>query len=119
VNSVDFYSDGDWAALVMGAPLYGHEGWESFAAHDGLGASLELISPAMPNTYTHNWGSSTNLGGTPGRVNSLVTTNVAPFITEVGHRPVIPQPSDPVTVSARILDEHTNGLAVTLFWRVD
>ena len=32
---------------------------------------------------------------------------------------VIAQPTDVVTVSARIVDEHTNGLAVTLNYRVD
>jgi hypothetical protein len=94
-------------------------GWESFARHDGLGSSLELVNPNLPNTYAHNWGASTAANGTPGRTNSIMRTNVAPFISEVGHSPVVPQPADPVTITARIVDEHTNGLTVTLNYRVD
>jgi hypothetical protein len=119
ISAVDFYSQGDWAVRVMGAVQYNHQGWEWSAAHDGLGKSLELVNAALPNTYAHNWSSSTAAGGTPGRTNSVASANTAPFVTEVAHRPVIPQPSDPVTVSARIVDERTNGLTVTLRWRVD
>src|SRR5438874_1994509 len=38
--------------------------------------------------------------------------NIRPWLT------LLPDPSDVVTVSARIVDEHTNGLAVTLNYRV-
>ncbi|MDB6110280.1 MAG: hypothetical protein JWR69_2030, partial [Pedosphaera sp.] len=101
----------------LGAVMYAHRGWEWFAAHDGLGASLELINSQQPNSYAQNWGASTAVSGTPGQANSIAHTNVAPFITGVAHAPIIPQPTDTVTVSARITDEHTNGLAVTLFYR--
>src|SRR5262249_26080785 len=40
-------------------------------------------------------------------------------IVSVAHAPVIPQPTDVVTVSARLVDEHTNGLSATLNFRVD
>src|SRR6266850_3323030 len=120
VNSVTYYGQGDWAAHILttnGFASYGHAGWEWYAPHDGLGNTLELINPALPNSYAHNWASSTNIGGTPGRANSVSRTNAAPFITSVAHLPIIPQPTDVVTVSARLVDEHTNGVTVTLFYR--
>jgi spore coat protein CotH len=120
VNSVQFASQGDWATRILttnGFASYTHYGWEWYAAHDGFGSSLELINPNMPNSYAHNWSSSTVSNGTPGQANSIAATNAAPFITSVGHAPVIPQPTDVVTVSARIVDEHTNGLTITLFYR--
>jgi len=119
VNSVTFYSDGDWAVRVMGAVQYNHQGWEWFALHDGYGSSLELIDPQLPNSYAQNWGSNKDTNATPGRVNSILQANVPPFVTEVTHNPIIPQPSDAVTISARITDEHTNGLTVNLNYRVD
>jgi hypothetical protein len=119
VTTTDFYGQGDWAVSVMGAVQYNHQGWEWYAEHDGLGKSLELVNASLPITYPQNWSSSTAVGGTPGSVNSVTATNTAPFISEVAHRPIVPQASDPVTISARIVDEHTNGLAVTLHWRVD
>ena len=119
VNSVSFYSDGDWAVRVMGAVMYNHQGWEWFALHDGYGSSLELINPQMPNSYAQNWGSNKDTNATPGRANSILQANVAPFVTEVAHNPIIPQSSESVTVSARITDEHTNGLTVTLNYRLD
>jgi len=126
VNSIEFFNDGDWAPLILGlngvvgaVDPFGGLGWESFALHDGYGASLELINPKLPNTYAHNWGANRSTNSTPGRVNSIATNNVAPFIAEVGHIPIIPQPTDPVTIVARIVDEHTNGLSVALRWRLD
>src|SRR5205814_3479334 len=114
-------NEGDWAARVLGAggvpgalDRYGGLGWEWSAPHDGAGASLELINPILPNIYAQNWGSNKDADSTPGRANSIASNNVAPLITEVAHSPLIPQPSDPVTVSARIVDEHTNGLTVTI-----
>lgn len=101
----------------MGPLIYDHQGWEWYAAHDGQGSSLELINANLPHTYAHNWGSSTTRNGTPGQPNSIGAANVAPFIDEVAHAPLVPQPTDLVTISARIVDEHTNGLAVTLFYR--
>src|SRR5256714_4637566 len=119
IDSVTYSNDGDWAIRRIGPVMYDHQGWEWFAAHDGLGSSLELINPNLPNNYAHNWGSSTALNGTPGRANSIAASNVAPFITGVAHVPIVPQPTEVVAVSARIVDEHTNGLVVTLRYRVD
>lgn len=119
VNAVDFYSEGDWAVRVLGAPTYNHRGWGWFAEHDGLGKSLELVNPALPNDQPANWTSSTISGGTPGRANATARADSAPFISSVSHRPVLPHPTDPVTVNARVLDEDLATTVVTLRWRVD
>ncbi len=126
IDSVEFFSDGDWAPRILGvggAPGalddFNGLGWEWFALHDGFGASLELVNPDLPGAYAHNWGANRNNSSTPGRANSIASTNTAPFIAHVTHLPVIPQPSDPVTITARIVDEQTNGLTVTLHWRLD
>ena len=96
----------------------GASGWSWFTAADGLGSSLELVNPAMPNEHGQNWAASANPGGSPGRANSVAATNAAPFILEARHFPVVPQSSDVVTLTARVLDEQTNGVqAVTLFYR--
>ena len=120
VSEVSYSNDGDWAARVLtsgGPNAFGHAGWEWSAPHDGQGSSLELINPNLPNAYALNWGSSTAVSGTPGRANSILQTNLAPIITRVSHSPVVPQRSDPVTVSAKIVDEETSGTTVTLFYR--
>ena len=121
VSEVNYSNDGDWAARVLttgGPNAFGHAGWEWLAPHDGQGSSLELINPNLSNEYALNWGSSSALNGTPGRANSLFQTNLAPIITGVAHSPVVPQRNDPVTVSAKIVDEEPSGTAVTLFYRV-
>jgi hypothetical protein len=120
INEFTFSNDGDWAARILttnGFVSYGVLGWEWYAPHDGSGSSLELINANLPNTYALNWGSSSTPDGTPGQPNSIAQTNAAPIITSVAHAPIIPQPTDVVTVSARVVDEHTNGLTVTLFYR--
>src|SRR5204862_6967517 len=45
-------------------------------------------------------------------------TNTAPLILDVTHSPVIPQPVDPVAISARILAAG-GGVTVRLFWRTN
>ena len=117
VSEVHYSNDGDWAVRYLGAPMYAHQGWEWSAPYDGAGASLELINSGLPNSYALNWGPSAVSNGTPGRANSIAQTNVAPFVTSVAHSPVVPQPTDVVTVSARITDEHTNGVLATLYYR--
>ncbi len=126
VNSINFYDQGDWATRVLGADgvvgaldAYKGLGWSSYALHDGLGASLELINPALPNNYAHNWGANRLTNSTPGAANSIRSANVAPFIASVTHLPAIPQPTDPVTITARVVDEAPSGVSVSLHWRVD
>jgi hypothetical protein len=126
VNAVEFYDQGDWATRVLGAngvlgatDDFKGLGWSWFALHDGGGASLELINPELPNTYAHNWGANATTNTTPGRANSLLTANTAPLIASVSHLPIIPQPADPVVITARIVDEHPATVVATVFWRVD
>lgn len=119
INTVAFHTEGDWAVRRIGAPMYGHSGWEWYAEHDGLGKSLELINPALPNFLAQNWTSSAPLGGTPGRANSAALANIPPVISDISHLPIIPQAADPVIVSARVIDEHATGVTVTLRWRLD
>ena len=61
IDSVNFASEGDWAPRILGAggvpgalDDFNGLGWEWFTPHDGLGASLELLNPALPNSYAHN-----------------------------------------------------------------
>ncbi len=119
-NTVDevFYADeGDYAVRVRGAQDYNHRGWEWQATHDGAGKSLERIQPALTGECGQNWAASVPTNGTPGLTNSTFTTNVAPLLREVTHYPLVPRSSDPVTITARLTDEQTSGLNVTLFWR--
>ena len=56
--------------------------------------------------------------GSPGAPNSREIANAAPAITEVTHRPILPQYRQPVTVFARVSDP--DGLAnVALQYRID
>jgi hypothetical protein len=52
-------------------------------------------------------------------LNSTAAGDIAPLILEVKHFPVIPGLSEPVTVTARIIDELTSGITVTLHHRLD
>src|SRR5439155_1442775 len=65
-----------------------------------------------------NWGASSADGGSPGRPNSLLTDNIAAMIVDGTHFPAIPRSTDPVTISATIIDESTN-VSVSLVYRVD
>ena len=105
--------------IVRQTTDYTRVGWAWSCRADGLGASFELVNPALPNQHGQNWDSSHVLDGTPGASNSVATTNSAPLILETSHYPLIPKSNDTVTVSARLLDEQTQGVSGTLFWRVD
>ena len=96
----------------------GASGWSWFSAAGGFGNSLELVNPAMPNTCGENWLASANVGGTPGLPNSVLTNNIAPLIQDVTHFPLVPQSSDPVSITARVQDEPGNPApTVTLYFR--
>src|SRR6185503_3010387 len=86
----------------------GVTGWSWFSAADGFGNSLELINTALPNDLGQNWLTSTNLGGTPGRANSVAAANVAPLIQDVTHFPLVPRSTEPVGITARVRDELSN-----------
>lgn len=119
INAVEFYGDGDWATRVMGPVEYNRKGWEWYAPADGLGASLELINPALPNSFAHNWAPNTATAATPGQRNSVATNDALPFVSGVGHWPTTPKSTDNVYVTARITDEALATTAVFLNWRVD
>ena len=94
-------------------------GWEWSNATDGGGKSLELINPLLSNERGQNWAASIPLNGTPGAVNSVAASDIAPMILDVTHLPAIPRSVDPVTVTASILDELGTSANVTLYWRRD
>ncbi len=119
MDSVHYADEGEWAVRELGPVDHSHRGWQWSDAHDGDGKSLELINPALSNNYGQNWAASLTEGGTPGSVNSVAAVDIAPMILDVKHRPLIPRPLDPVTITARILDETNQSLTVNLHYRVD
>ncbi len=119
IDSVRYSDEGDWADRRPGLPDRGHTGWRWEALADGEGPSLELRATALSNDHGQNWHASTPVGGTPGAANSVATTDSAPIILDVAHRPAVPRPGDAVTVGATVMDELADAtLAVTLRWRI-
>ena len=118
VDRVNFADEGDWAIRARGVADFGHEGWTWNATHDGGGASVELINPALSNNQGQNWAASTSLGGTPGAANSVTSSNMPPLILKVRHEPLIPSSTDSVTVTTELLDVLPAPFAV-LYWRPD
>ncbi len=116
VDRVRYANEGDWAVRRRGPLLSGTRGWEWSADHDGLGKSLEVVNPNLPNDYGQNWAASGPSGGSPGSRNSIYNTNIAPLILELGHSPVVPTSGESVTINARFIDERTNVTAV-VWWR--
>ena len=123
IDSVTYASEGDWALRRVGDPYPGQptwwNGWQYTSGADAGKKSLELVNSVLSNALGQNWGASTVDGGTPGAANSIATTDIAPMIIDVTHFPVIPKSIDPVTITARILDESAGGLTVNLHYRVD
>ncbi|KPK34189.1 MAG: hypothetical protein AMJ65_18710, partial [Phycisphaerae bacterium SG8_4] len=119
IDSIRYADQGDWGVRQLGPDDHGHRGWVWSDDHDGGGRSLELRNCEMPNEHGQNWGASVVSGGTPGAINSLASDNVAPFILDVVHWPIIPGPDEPVTISACIMDEATTGIGATLHYRRD
>src|SRR5207249_3277163 len=89
VDTVAYANEGDWAIRQRGPLVNNHRGWVWLAEHDGLGRSLELMNARFSNNAGQNWASSTNFNGTPGRVNSVARSNIAPVISQVQHSPAI------------------------------
>lgn len=113
VDVVRYADEGDFATRtnVGGGSL----DWVSQA--DGLGRSLELRNAALSNEEGQNWMSSTIPNGTPGAANTVASANIPPMVLKVGHFPVVPRSTDPVTITAQVLDELVTGLTVRLFYR--
>ena len=118
IDRVHYADEGAWAVRRKGPVDNGARGWEWYASHDGLGRSLELMNPALPNDYGQNWGASTVSNGTPGRENSIATTNRAPLIVDASHSPLIPTSQERVLIVARIFDEDLARVTVALHYRL-
>jgi hypothetical protein len=118
IDDLTYADEGDWAIRQRGLLDGGYQGWTWLSLADGLGRSLELINPALPNERGQNWASSTTINGTPGVANSVASNNGAPLVTDVAHSPLIPQSTNNVTITARVIDEATVS-NVQLFWRVN
>jgi len=119
VDSVEYADEGDWAVRRRGPLDRNHRGWIWHADHDGGGKSLELINAKFSNNHGANWASSLVTEGTPGTVNSVAETNIAPVILEVQHLPPVPHSTDSVLITARLLDERGSNVTASLNWRVD
>nr|HOD83861.1 lamin tail domain-containing protein [Phycisphaerae bacterium] len=125
IDSVRFADEGDWAQRQAGpadpaSPASEiHYGWVWSAGHAGGGKSLELINPLLPNDCGQNWTSSTVDQGTPGQANSVAAGDLAPLVSDVSHYPAIPTSLQTVTVTARVVDEKSGGLAVWALYRLD
>jgi hypothetical protein len=119
IDAVHYCDEGDWAQRLLGPVDYSHRGWIWSDAHDGGGKSLELVCTGLSNEYGQNWKAGTTDQGTPGMPNSVSAINAAPIILDAKHAPIVPNSSQSVTVTARIIDELNTGLSVTLRWRVD
>lgn len=136
VDTVRYSDGGEWAARRAGTAragsfrdgrmIYssrsfrgnGSGGWEWQNPADGDGASLELCSAAVSNNNGQNWRPSRERGGTPGRVNSSYSPDIAPVISNAAHQPPIPTPLDEIVVAATIKDELKTGITAELLWRV-
>ncbi|MFM1769163.1 MAG: Inner spore coat protein [Verrucomicrobiota bacterium] len=117
VNEVEYATEGDWAFRQRGLVVGGYRGWVWNQPADGFGPSLELVQPGLPNTSGQNWRPSTATNGTPGAANSVARTNLGPLILDLAHSPPVPRSTEAVTLSVRVLDERTNGVSVTAFYR--
>ena len=119
IDEVTYADEGDWSQRVIGPLDFGHRGWDWQSDHDGFGKSLELRQAALPNEFGSNWSSSVEDGGSPGVANGVAIADSAPLIADVSHFPIIPSSTDPVTISATVLDESDVGLTVSAQYRVD
>ena len=118
-DEVKYTDDGDWAVRERAAADFGHRGWHWSSQADGLGKSLELINPGFDNSLGQNWGASTTVQGTPGAVNSIHATDIAPVIENASHFPLVPKSSDSVVLSCLVVDDAASTVTVTLHWRND
>ncbi|MDZ4783978.1 MAG: lamin tail domain-containing protein [Planctomycetia bacterium] len=119
IDRVEYADEGDWSVRVEGELDFGHRGWDWSDDHDGLGRSLELVNGNLPNEFGQNWRASTVDQGTPGAANSVSVANSAPLIQDVTQFPIIPRSTNPVTITAQLIDEQTNGLTAAVHWRLD
>ncbi|MBX7123461.1 MAG: lamin tail domain-containing protein [Opitutaceae bacterium] len=114
VDLVTYASEGDWSTRTRDS--LGGWSWVS-GAHDA-GSSLERRNPLIVVDNGQNWASSSAAGGTPGAVNSMRSSNIAPVISQVIHSPAVPRSTDTITISCRLDDENApSSLTAKLYWR--
>ncbi len=71
------------------------------------------LSPVRPPRPAHTFELDMPLNlGTPGRQNTAFVANRGPDILDVRHEPVLPTASDPIIVTARVLDEDGVGTVI-------
>jgi hypothetical protein len=117
VDEVRYYDQGDWA--IRSRVVVGNEpGWEWNSPADGQGSSLELLNPAMSNKQGQNWTFSATNQPSPGAANASAVDDIAPFISEVEHRPAVPTSSDPISIVAELRDESGETVSGILHYRV-
>ena len=119
VDDVSYSDQGDWAfrrAEDSEQILNGESGWKWTSGADGGGASLELVNLDVSNKHGQNW--SPSQSPTPGKQNSVFSTDAAPLILNVKHDPAIPRSGQAVTISADIKDNKNESIRAILNWRV-
>ena len=120
IDSVNYADDGDWAVRQKDVVLdFGHRGWDWTTGADGAGKSLELINSLFSNTYAQNWTASLTNNGTPGRANSVASSDIAPVILDPAHFPLVPKSTDPVVINVKVLNDDASTPTVTLRWKLD
>ena len=119
IDYLRYADEGDWAVREQGPLDNNHYGWVWSDEHDSGGKSLELINPSLANDLGVNWSASNVSGGSPGSSNSVLSSNIAPIISDLTHAPVIPDSTETVTVRAQITDELTTGINAILHYRQD
>ena len=70
-----------------------------------------MTNAALDNSVPAAWRSG---APTPGRANSTLIDNPAPFVDAVSHSPAAPRSTDTVTISAHITD--ADGVASVRLW---
>jgi len=114
VDQVDYADEGDWATRTRDSL----GGWSWVTAAKTGGSSLERRNPKLAATNGQNWAASAAVGGTPGKANAALSTDIAPVITKVRHSPAVPKSTETVTISCQLGDESAaTALTATLYWR--
>ncbi len=106
-------NNGDTVRLLQNGAVHDsvayNDGGDWPSNPDGNGPSLELLHPSLDNNLPGSWDPSLNDGGTPGRQNSVYTTNVPPVCKD-GERDIpLPKSTDNVKVMVNAYD--LEGLA--------
>lgn len=99
----------DGTGRVMDEVRYGVGAlWPSATA--GAGSSLERVHPGLPGMYPSSWrasgfrvdGGAGNKSPTPGKTNSVYSSQQPPAVETVAHAPIQPRTGEAVTVTVRL-----------------